>query len=521
MELIEVFTKATIFPIAKMGNIIFRGYFTYRRIYYNHENFSDFLKFGDTIEFIKSVISEMNGFFFLIIEERESLLLVVDKIRAFPIYYCTDNNTVYVSDNVEYLQNYRMSYSEDYVLNMDTIYKAKSDFLFVPLNKTLFDQIYQLEAGTWIEVTKGDIHTEQYVSYDNSDIDVSLANPEAFKKTYDETADNLVTSLAGKMVVIPLSGGADSRVILEMLVERKYSNIICFTYGTRNSKDVQISEKVAEKYDIPWYFFEYKKEDWKELKKSGILDHYYMFSGGASLPHIGDLLAVYKLTKSGILAENSIFIPGHTGDLLTGGHIMNELITQDYFTLDMVKRIINKKFFPNNQQCNILPVQIKNNITNLELDNILTNINIKERQGKYICNSVRVYEFFGYEWRTPLWNNEQLQYWEKIPLDKKYDRIFYFDCVNNCELTKKEAIESTNDGNTIRWLAKKIKESPLKKLLRKLLRIRNLLKDELQLSAFATKKEILETLLGKEKSNPLIYVIKDYRNYLLNKYEDK
>ena len=35
----------------------------------------------------------------------------------------------------------------------------------------------------------------------------------------------------------------------------------------------------------------------------------------------------------------------------------------------------------------------------------------QERQAKWIVNSVRNYEFYGYEWRMPLWYNEIMDYW--------------------------------------------------------------------------------------------------------------
>jgi len=42
--------------------------------------------------------------------------------------------------------------------------------------------------------------------------------------------------------------------------------------------------------------------------------------------------------------------------------------------------------------------------------------NISVRQAEFIVNSVRVYEFFGYEWYSPIWNSEIMGFWAKVSL---------------------------------------------------------------------------------------------------------
>jgi asparagine synthetase B (glutamine-hydrolysing) len=48
-----------------------------------------------------------------------------------------------------------------------------------------------------------------------------------------------------------------------------------------------------------------------------------------------------------------------------------------------------------------------------------------EQQPKFILNSMRVYEFFGLEWRLPWWDKELLEYWKRIPMAKRAGREFY------------------------------------------------------------------------------------------------
>src|SRR3546814_6284198 len=50
----------------------------------------------------------------------------------------------------------------------------------------------------------------------------------------------------------------------------------------------------------------------------------------------------------------------------------------------------------------------------------------QERQTKFIVNSVRCYDFFGYQWRIPLWDDELFDYWRDIGYDYRYERSMFF-----------------------------------------------------------------------------------------------
>jgi hypothetical protein len=54
--------------------------------------------------------------------------------------------------------------------------------------------------------------------------------------------------------------------------------------------------------------------------------------------------------------------------------------------------------------------------------NALDFFNIIERQAKFIVNSVRIYEYFGFEWRLPLFDRELIDFYLKVPADQKYHK---------------------------------------------------------------------------------------------------
>ena len=53
--------------------------------------------------------------------------------------------------------------------------------------------------------------------------------------------DKVIRSANGRMIVVPLSGGYDSRVIASGLAHRGYRNVRCFSYGKKHNHESIIS----------------------------------------------------------------------------------------------------------------------------------------------------------------------------------------------------------------------------------------------------------------------------------------
>ena len=49
----------------------------------------------------------------------------------------------------------------------------------------------------------------------------------------------------------------------------------------------------------------------------------------------------------------------------------------------------------------------------------------KERQAKFIINSVRVYEFYQKEWEIPLWDDRLMEFFKKVPVKYRYKKYLY------------------------------------------------------------------------------------------------
>lgn len=87
----------------------------------------------------------------------------------------------------------------------------------------------------------------------------------------------------------------------------------------------------------------------------------------------------------------------------------------------------------------------KNIYSNVEAADIIEYQDYQERQAKFINNAIRVYEFWGYEWRTPFWDKNILEYWSWIPLSWRYGRRLYF------EFDKKYCLNYINNFRTSKY----------------------------------------------------------------------
>ena len=381
-------------------------------------------------ETFKKFLLRLNGNFSVIIHSDEATVLCVDKLRCFPVLYFQQDNCTYVTDDIAIFHQRHPKIKFD--VNEEVIEQyICSNYIFGPY--TIYRDVYSVQGGEFVEIIDKQFVRHHYFLW------VPNMEKDKPRNLYREATkfDALFSRVIQRMIqsapnvrnwVIPLSGGHDSRLIVNYLYKAGVKNVICYTYGLRNQETI-ISEAVAKALGYDWYFIEYTASLVAAVQKSKEIEGYRKYAfNGTSVPHLQDFMATYMLKKMGIVESRDIFVPGHAHDFLTGSHLEIKVDCCD--TIHSTIPYIKKHFqgFGYVQKSAELIKHIISIVENypVHANQIPESFNWQERQAKFIVNSVRVYEYFGFEWRIPEWDNEVINYWKEIGFNYRYGRNLSF-----------------------------------------------------------------------------------------------
>ncbi len=391
----------------------------------------------------------LRGFYAIIIACNSNIYIISDRVRSIPLYYKIDHDFLIITDNVRLIEDPR--------LERDRIVEFLS-VGYVTGRKTLLKDYFQTEAGEILNFSreKGGwkIYKKVYYILFENNIwrefrgksgSSSNLHLKKFFEVLDIVTERLIKFADGRLIVIPLSGGRDSRLILHSLVKKGYKELLAYSYGTEHSLEARISKFIADKYHVKWEFVKYTPKKWKSIVESQLFQEYKRFAFNySSLPHIQDLLAIMELKKEKLLNGDSIIVPGHTGDFVAGGHIpshffnlknrldlgdvISSIIEYHYNLSPLVKMKELKNLFEKFISESLCSTFLEDSIKVQDNFDAIRYFEIwdwKERQSKFIVNSLRVYEFFNFDWWIPLWDYEFVEFWAKVPMNFRKDRWWY------------------------------------------------------------------------------------------------
>jgi asparagine synthase (glutamine-hydrolysing) len=302
--------------------------------------------------------------------------------------------------------------------------------------ETLAPGVRQLQAGEFL-VLQGsrDWQTKKYFSFQ---LQPSLPNDKAvLRERLDQVCLGAVERLAqwaaGRTIVIPLSGGFDSRLLCVLLKQLGYDSVLTYSYGRSESAEVRVARQVARSLGFECRVIEYTHEDWWRWYHSAEREEYFRFAHNlTSIPHIQDWPAVWALRRHHLVPQDAVIVPGHSGDFVAGSHIPKTFcelrnISEDHF----VSEVLTKHYVLWRGQ-NIKPEsmdQLRERILSTsgcgsseprsfeDAANKYEAWDWQERQAKFIVNSLRVYDFWGYQWWLPYFDVCVADYWSRVPYE--------------------------------------------------------------------------------------------------------
>jgi asparagine synthase (glutamine-hydrolysing) len=382
-------------------------------------------------------IKSLNGVFSFIICSEKSLTVYSDKTRFFPLFYTTAKNLLLVSD-----EPYELIEGQS-VINTPAAEEFRRTG-YVTGYETLFKNINQVQAGELLQYKDEKFVRKCLFSFRvKKDEIFHYDNPVAAMKSYlDNAFQRLSISLAGKVPVIPLSGGFDSRLIATKIKEFGFDNAICFTYG-RPSKEVEISKEVARHLGFKWFFINYEEilSDRVIIQEEEFLKYYPYASRGTSMFYLQEFPATEYLKKNKLIPENSVFLPGHSGDLLGGSQFI-KVFPPEIAADKVAEQILRTKYslYPTNKELSktfYQRIQIAlDEISAYHGYSVFEDYDIREKIAKFIFNSSQVFTYFGYEVRFPFWDDELVNFIRTFPPEYRIGKKIYDQCLKENYFSK-------------------------------------------------------------------------------------
>ena len=392
---------------------------------YNYSDFEiirklSYIKLKD----IKKFLNSIDGHYAIIFETKDFIISAVDKISSIPIFYFFDQQNYFVSPFPSKVKNFfKKALNQEQLLSVSMASYTIGE-------ETIYKNFFSMRAGS-VSIFKKHHNSLKYFNYYQFDCwkinkdfnfkkkkeQLSKLNLKIIKKLYDYSMRE------EKTIVIPLSGGLDSRLIASTLKSLGAKNVFCFSYGYKNNYESAANKKIYEMFNS------------KSFKKfRTIFDTYNCVSD------LTEFYAIKELHKNKKL-KNCIIVNGNTGDFISGGHILKFKISKKpKKTLEnLISVFINKHFrlwqsLATNKNDQTIKKLLKKELGNIKnLKNINKNnfhslieyLEYYNRQAKHLSSKQRTYEYFNCEWALPLWDKDYIEFWRTVGKEFKLNQKLY------------------------------------------------------------------------------------------------
>lgn len=385
-------------------------------------------------------------------------LLVADEARSIPLYYAAHEGIV--SDRGGVIRD-ALGAGRDPVTECEFILTR-----YVTGPETIWNGVRATQAGAVISLKDGNFTERTYREYwpaggrgrgGGGDGDPTAQLKAALERSLDRL--ERVAGSDDRPIVVPLSGGYDSRLIASALVERG-RDVIGFTFGRAGYPDVEVSREVAARLGIRWEFVPYDEDRWNEWYHSTRCRRYRERAfGGDALPFIAEWPALCRLIDDGRLPADALFCPGHTvatpserlptfvgesrdwiGGSVGCGADENEPAGKNTEFVDpsvdgLIEYILEEHYTLWDLEPSVklaLRERIRRGLLGDRSPAAITDPAAaaasyerwewRGRMTTFTNGDLRAYEDRGLDWWLPLWDSRYVRAWERVPLAERRNK---------------------------------------------------------------------------------------------------
>ena len=387
----------------------------------------------------------LDGHFALVAQTPDWTLAAVDRVRSIPVAFAKGPEGWIVNGQAGRLRE---------KLGLTTVNDGAALALamsgYTIDRATLFEGVEQLGPGEFVLFRPDERPLRhRYYCYRPWRADKPAYDAEGSRRALAETTlsiiDAMMKSIGDRILVVPLSAGRDSRLIVSAAHHLGYRNILTFAYGRKGNHEAQASKEIAERLGFKWRFVPTDTKFMRDYFSSSAWGEYCRFADTLqSVPFVQDLPQIQVLKGDGYIPDDAVFANGNSGDFISGNHVIAPIDeVPDGFGAQqrrerIVKTLCSKHFSlwdalrtPENTRTVRGQINASINREGIEFGDPADDYGIYEyaefqdRQCKYVITGQRIYEFLGHEWRLPLWDNALLDFFEGIPLEGKREQNLF------------------------------------------------------------------------------------------------
>lgn len=403
---------------------------------------------GRRLEDLLGVSRELNGAWAFCVQWPDGeALAAVDRLRSMPLFYGRlDDGRLALGDVAASLSDCTGAGTLDG--------EAMVEFLlsgYVMDSRTLREGMSQVQPGEVLYWSAGVVSLHRYYRFLRTEVssEGSGSLTETLHTTMDEVFDRLVRQFAGRRIIVPLSGGLDSRLVVTMLKRHGHRDLVALNYGRRGSRETEISRGVADALEVPWEFIPYEDGDWQPLMATSAMREFWYHAGqAAALPHLQDYLALHRLRERDPGLEAVVF-PGYVGDMIAGAWTPTPAMFRNYSSRQprhvaamdgpvdvpaVCRWLLSSKYdlWPaRREEIGAIERRMRSYfgaVAFTEAHNPATAFDLFEfenRQARYLANAVRSLEFHGFAWWLPLCDHRLMDFFLTVPTELRKTKRLY------------------------------------------------------------------------------------------------
>jgi len=454
------------------------------------EHFAD----ATTLDAFAEALDALNGFFAVVVDGTDGVLLGVDHVRSIPLVYAPAAPSLAGDDVTAVAERLDGAYDP----------LAESEFLVsggVLDDRTLFSDLRTVRPGEAVRLADGESETVRYTDFrprvdeppgdgdtaGDGDADPDDADArERLETAIDAAFDRFAEVVGDRQVAVALSGGYDSRLLVTELARRDV-DLLTYSFGRPDAEDVRVARDVAAALAVPWEFVEYSTERWgawyRSPERPSYVERAFTYD---SIPNYGSLPAVSRLRGRDVIDENAVCSSGQTvvgvsenvpGEIETAAPTRADLV-------DAIVRYLARWQWENPAFDAALRSQVEASIPGGEVESLpdafarFERWKRLERHTKYFVADVRQYDFHGLEWWLPLWDRAVVDAWAAVPFPRRREKGLYRSVVDRrfAAVTGFSRDETTGmtvrtsapsfAGRLVDGAAERVVDSPIAPLLR-------------------------------------------------------